>query len=272
MRLLLSSCALVLSVAVGASSAQAPPPDLAKLLRAAGAYVADYERTLSVIAEEDYTQQLYVNRRTLHSDILFMQDDEFGWVEFRDTSLVDGRLVRDRQARLLDLFSKPKADRLAQAQRILAEGARFNIDPVGVRLSRTINLPLTALRFLRTKEQYRSDFNLSSVRSNGVVSLEFAEQHRPRLITTPDQGAATGVFDVDAATGRVLSSRLTQRTKDVTAMIEVTFGAAANIDRWVPLTMSEQYRGSFNGIVTGNAKYSKYRQFKVETSSEIVKH
>lgn len=257
------------TLAVATLSAQTAAPDLAQILKAAGEYVAGYERTLSLVAEEDYTQQLYVNRRTLHSDILFMQDDEFGWVEFRDTSLVDGRLVRDRQARLLDLFSQPKNDRLAQAQRILAEGARFNIDPVGVRLSRTINLPLTALRFLRTKEQYRSRFTLASVRSNGVASLEFTEEHRPRLITTPDQGAAAGVFDIDAATGRVLSSRLTLRTKEVTAMIAVTFAAAANIDRWVPAAMSEQYRGSFNGVVTGNATYSHYRQFKVETSEDI---
>ena len=45
-----------------------------------------------------------------------------------------GTPVRDRQARLLDLFTKPKPIALAQAQRILAEGARFNIDPPGVTL------------------------------------------------------------------------------------------------------------------------------------------
>ena len=33
--------------------------------------------------------------------------------------------------------------------------------------------------------------------------------------------------------------------------------------------MEEQYRGKFNGFVTGIAKYSHYRQFKVETSTEI---
>jgi len=33
--------------------------------------------------------------------------------------------------------------------------------------------------------------------------------------------------------------------------------------------MTEEYRGSFNGIVSGYATYSGYRQFKVETSTEI---
>ena len=39
----------------------------------------------------------------------------------------------------------------------------------------------------------------------------------------------------------------------------------------LPESMTEQYRGSFNGVITGSARYSRYRQFKVETS-EIMKH
>lgn len=273
MRLLLSSCTLVLSLAVAASSAQTAASDVAKLLRAAGDYVAGYERALALIAEEDYTQQVFTYRRTLHSDILFMQDEQFGWVEFRDVAASNGTPVRDRQERLLTLFTKPKPDRLAQAQRIVAEGARFNIDPPGAHLNRTINLPLTALRFLRATDQYRSHFNIPPQnRANGVTALEFTEEHRPRLISTPDQAAATGHFEIDAASGRVLSSGLTLRSRIANATITVTFAPDANIGMWVPATMDEEYKGSFNGMVTGNARYSKYRQFKVETSSEIVKH
>ena len=61
-------------------------------------------------------------RRTLRSDILFMQDDRFGWVEFRDVAERDGFPVRDREERLLALFSKPNADRLKQAQRTSKRG------------------------------------------------------------------------------------------------------------------------------------------------------
>jgi hypothetical protein len=219
----------------------------------------------------DYTQQDFVNRRTLHSDILFMQDDRFGWVEFRDVATSNGAPVRDRQERLLALFSKPKSDRLAQAQRIVAEGSRFNLDPAGVHLNRTINLPLTAVRFLRTSDQYRSSFHLGRSDRAGVVSLEFTEEHQPRLISMPDHAAAIGRFETEAASGRVQSSTLTLRTRLVTATIKVQFAPDANVGMWLPATMEEQYVGSFNGTVTGAARYSKYRQFKVDTS-EIMKH
>jgi hypothetical protein len=52
-------------------------------------------------------------------------------------------------------------------------------------------------------------------------------------------------------------------------LVAVTFGLDAGVGMWVPLSMEEQYRGNFNGLVTGLAKYSHYRQFKVETSTEI---
>ena len=89
-----------------------------------------------------------------------MQDDLFGWVELRDVAASDGVPVRDREARLEALFTKPNSDRLKQAQGIVAEGARFNLDPAEIRLNRTINLPLTALRFLRAADQHRSSFRV----------------------------------------------------------------------------------------------------------------
>ena len=269
----LIACALFAATAtVAMPAAQNPPPTVEDILRAVGDYVRGYERALALVAEESYTQQVFTNRRTLQSDVLFMQDDQFGWVEYRDIAAVDARPVRDRQDRLLALFTKPKGDRLAQAQRIVAEGARFNLNPPDLRLNRTLNLPLTAIRFLRTVDQYRSHFNLPPQnRSTGVVSLEFTEERRPRLITTPDQAAATGQFDIETATGRVLSSALSLRSRSANASIEVRFGPSPGIGMYVPQSMTEQYRGSFNGIVTGTATYSRYRQFKVETS-EIMKH
>ena len=50
---------------------------------------------------------------------------------------------------------------------------------------------------------------------------------------------------------------------------EPSSSASSSVSMWVPLSMEEQYRGNFNGFVTGLAKYSQYRQFKVETSTEI---
>jgi hypothetical protein len=269
MRPLLLIALLILAAA--ATAPAQPAPRVEDVLRAAAEYVKGFEG-MALVAQEEYTQLAALVRRNLQSDILFMKDDSFGWVEFRDVGLVNGAPVRDREDRLLKLFTKSNPDRLAQAQRIVAEGARFNLNPPDIRLNRTLNLPLTAVRFLRTVDQYRSHFNIPPQnRSTGVVSLEFTEERRPRLITTPDQAAATGRFDIEVATGRVLSSTLNLRSRSANATIEVRSSPDPQIGMYLPESMTEQYRGSFNGIVAGNATYSRYRQFKVETS-EIMNH
>jgi len=268
-RLLLPGAILILAAAA-LPAGQPQSPRVEDVLRAAAQYLTGYERTLAMVAQEEYTQQVNLGRRMLQSDILFMQDETFGWVEYRDVAVMDRTPVRDRQARLLALFTKPSADRLKQAQRIVTEGARFNLDPPGARVQRTINLPLTAARFLRGHDQPRSSFRLAAWdRETDVVALEFTEQRLPRLISTPDKRAAHGRFEIDRTSGRLLTSSLTLQSHSTSATIAVKFGPDASVSMWVPQSMEEQYRGNFNGFVTGLATYSQYRQFKVETSTEI---
>ena len=57
---------------------------------AGGEYVKGYEG-MALVAQEEYTQLAALGRRNLQSDILFMKDDSFGWVEFRDVGLSTGR-------------------------------------------------------------------------------------------------------------------------------------------------------------------------------------
>ena len=144
------------------------------------------------------------------------------------------------------------------------------------RLNRTINLPLTALRFLRTGAQYRSSFRIAGWNEKtGMVTLEFTERQRPRLIATGDNAAARGRFEIDSATGRPASSRLTLQTGTAAgptrATIAVRFVADTSVGLALPLTMNEEYRGPFVGVVIGEAKYSHYRRFDVETSESVGK-
>ena len=267
-RLLLPTVVLILAASLQAR--QADSPRIEDVLRAAADYLKGYERNLALVAQEEYTQQITLGRRMLQSDILFMQDDTFGWVEYRDVAMMDRLPVRDRQARLLALFTKPNPDRLKQAQTIVTEGARFNLDPPGTSVQRTINLPLTGARFLRGPDQGRSSFRITAWdRRTGVVTVEFNEERLPRLIRTPDQGAAHGRFEIDRASGRLLASSVTVQSYSTTATIAVRFGPEAKLDMWVPLSMDEEYHGNFNGRVTGIARYSHYRQFKVETTTDI---
>jgi hypothetical protein len=269
-QLWLRPCLVALSMVVGVAAAQNEAPRVEDVLKVAGTYVGVYEKTLAFVAEEEYTQQVALDHRTLHSDILFIRDELFGWLEFRDVARRDGIPVRDREERLLALFTKPNPDRVKQAQRVVAEGARFNLNPPGKRVNRTINLPLTAVRFLRTADQYRSSFRIAGFNPRTrVVALEFTERHQPRLIETTDDAAATGRFDIETATGRVISSRLTLQTGETVAVIRVQFGADAHLGVDLPQTMYEEYRGAFVGLVTGMARYSRYRQFQVETEERI---
>ena len=61
---------VVLSLTGVLVSAQEDQPSLAEVLKAAGEYVATFERNASLVAEEDYYQFVENNRRTLHSDMM----------------------------------------------------------------------------------------------------------------------------------------------------------------------------------------------------------
>lgn len=269
-------CALLMPAAFAVAAAQSEAPRLEDVLRIAGQYVAGYERSLGIVAAEDYSQQVDTYSQSLHSEILFIKDETHGWMEFRDVMVLNGRPVRDREERLLALFTKPNPDRLKQAQRIVSEGARFNLHPIGARVNRTINLPLTALRFLRTEAQYRSSFRIAGWNEmTGMATLEFREQRRPRLIGTGDNAAAAGRFEIDSATGRPASSRLTLQTGTAAGPTRATVAVRFEVDTTVglamPREMTEEYRGPFVGVVTGAAKYSHYRRFDVETSESVGK-
>ena len=117
---------------------------------------------LAIVGAEEYTQQAPgQQRRMLRSDILFIHDDGFGWVEFRDVAERDGSrsgTVKNdcshssRSRALIDCSrrsgSSPRAHGSTSTPGKFASPGR-------------INLPLTALRFLRGADQYRSSFKLT---------------------------------------------------------------------------------------------------------------
>ena len=270
----------VLTMAIGTLALSAPQTpssssaSVEAVLGAATAYVRDYERAVSgVIAEEDYLQEVPSQRpRRLRSDLLVIQDDAVGWVEFRDVFAVDGRNVRDRRQRLAQLFEKPSRDRLQQAQRITDEGARFNLNPRGRTLQRTINTPLIALRFLRPADWQRSAFEIDaaqSVEPGDAVILTFKERAMPRIIRTPDSVAAEGAFWVERGSGRITDTMLSMRSRDTSVTIGVTYREDPRLKLWLPTAMVERYVLGGTETITGHAEYSNFRQFRVDTTTDI---
>lgn len=259
-----------------ASRAQAPP--LAELLRSAGAYLTEYERQVSaIVAEERYHQvarssaPMTTVARRLRSDVLVITNEAAGWVGFRDVFEVDGRPVRNRDERLARLFLKPHADTLRQAKRIAEESARFNVNLERHAVSRTVNMPMTALRFIRVQNQPRSTFKTDGVTTvDGIraVVVRFNERAQPRIIATADRAAAHGRFWIELDTGRIVRSELAFETKGMVTTITVAFAPEDKVGLWVPVSMEEEYRIGIGDalLVEGHATYSNFRKFTVDTS------
>jgi hypothetical protein len=202
-----------------------------------------------------------------------------GWVAFRDVFEVDGQAVRDRVERLSGILQNVTPDSLEQARKIAVESARYNLNPETTRIDRTINVPMTALLFLRGANQDRSAFRLGKPeRVNGVdcVTLQFTERTAPRLIRTSDEAPAQGTVWIDMANGgRIVKTELAMdagdpRNPTVRSRTAVTYARADNLDLWVPTIMDETYEvTSTRQTVTGHAVYSDFREFKVTTSEGI---
>jgi hypothetical protein len=254
---------------------------LEELLQRAGAYVAEYERDVTaIVADEDYTQRFIVEPSTevqrLRSDVLTIRDEEEGWIGFRDVYEIDGRPVRDRTDRLAKLFLEPHPDSRAQAKRIAEESARFNLAP---QVSRTINMPLVALQFIRAQNQDRCTFTDAGKKiSHGteIWRVDFQERATPRIIRTVDGAAARGRFWIDAGSGRITETELFvdtgldrgRRTRVVGALIHVVYAEQPRLHLWLPVAMNETYSGV--GFIDGHATYSNFRRFSVATG-EIIK-
>jgi hypothetical protein len=252
----------------------------------AAARLDAYTRDIAgVVLEEKYLQQAQgrvVIARELESDLAVIADPRFGWIEFRDVFAVDGEPVRDRQDRVIELFANPREDAVAQAQRIVEEGARHNLNPVGVQFSRTINLPMAALMYLRGSNRSRSEFRrvaTDSLHGRPVLIVRFEEQQMPRLIGSADNAPARGHFWIDRETGQVLRSSLTiesrRGTTTITASILVDYRYVDGLELWLPRSMEESYvfqdgLGNALASISGRALYSNYRKFRVEIDEEVA--
>jgi hypothetical protein len=251
----------------------------------AGRYLRTFtEQVAGVVLEERYLQQAQgrvVSARELVSDLAIMADPRFGWIEFRDVFEVDREPIRDRQNRVVELFANPSADSLAQAQRIVQEGARHNLSPTGVQFARTLNLPMAALMYLRLENQSRSKFQRESLDTIGrhkVLIVRFEEVTSPRLIGSVDNAPARGRFWIEQGTGYVLRTELEinsrRGTTNIQAIIEVEYGESKEVGLWLPRQMEENYNftDGMNRMlanVFGRAIYTNVRKFRVDIEEDV---
>jgi VWFA-related protein len=233
-------------------------PELAVVLKRAGEYVVEYEKTFhDIVAEEEYVQRApSVNagvpqqRKTL-ADLVFVRlPGPIPWATFRDIYQVDGKAVRDRDQRLERLFSRGSASALERAEAILAESARYNIG-----VERTANLPTLPLLFLHPDNQARFSFaRQGEADDSNVVEVAYREVSRPTFIRgrrpdrTPDGTAADlpahGRFWIDARRGTVVRTEMSlggTGEAEGTAKISTTYRPEPSLAMWVPEEMKEFY-------------------------------
>lgn len=260
---------------VRAQDAQvATPPDVKTVLAAASTYLDAYEKKFSaLVAEERYTltsTRSRPDRRVLRSDVVDMNLGGSRWLQFRDVYAVDGKPVRDHDSRLKDLFLRPNADVLSEAQRIADESARYNLG-----VQRNINVPTMALTYLGRNNQDRSDFDTETaevVDGRNTIAVHFRETAKPTVIRArlAQNAPASGRFWIDPASGEVLRTELrcvvTDEGAPLIGTITVTYATDPKAKILVPVAMDEEWQHD-QDVDRGHADYSDWRVFTVDAAS-----
>lgn len=249
------------------SPAVAQPTPTALVLERVAAYVQRFVDDLTnVVAEERYVQEFRLNRdrRQLRSDFLLVKypGDEHRYQTFRDVLEVDGRPVRDQQARLTQLFLEPFASAVQRAGEIETASARQSL-----RRGRLVD-PLQAISYLQAFYQPQSEFSVAPADRRagaGVIELTFTQIIPAGGSAIPLRGKALLVEQ----TGRVMKTELTAGSGANVRVTTTEFGfnAALRID--VPVRLRDVMPASGGDEFVGTAEYSNFRRFQVRAEQEI---
>lgn len=265
------------------ASAQANP-SLTDVLDRLGNYLTNYSDQLSrTVASERYTQTAgsgpTYTEAQLESEFGVLKVPGYqGWLGFRDVLKVNGRPVQDHESKLEQLLLSPAPVPLDQARRIAEASARQNIGA----LQRNINNPALVLEIFDGRNQPRLHFTKAdedTIDQVHVWVIRYEERARPTIIVTP-QGRdvpTSGLIWIDPATGALIRAEV--NIKDFFAAVgfgtskaqmRVFFKEDLKLKFWVPARLTERYEVGGLGVVTGDARYSNYRQFGTETHEDFV--
>jgi hypothetical protein len=188
--------------------------------------------------------------------------DGEGWMPFRDAYEVKGRKLRERNDRLLKLFTSNDKERFEKAARYSDDTNKHNLGNV----ARTINIPTLAMMFLHPRVNERFEFTdggEENVDGRIVRKAIYREVARPTLIKT-SRGrdlALTGLLWIDPLTGTVIKSELNAADPIVRCQVVVNFRRDEGLDLWVPEKMEEYYK-AYSGLddILATATYTNVRR------------
>ena len=290
-RRILSAAALALSLGALTSHAQVgnqPGSGFTTVLSSAMRYTMNYEQRFALLAaDEQYVQEIQrppnpgsnlsranpgggmqgggaISQQIIKSDYLLVQlgGDGEGFMPFRDSYEVKGRKLRERDDRLLKLFTKNDKGRFEKAAAFSSDSAKHNLGNV----ARTINIPLLAMMFLHPRVNERFEFTDGGEETMAGRVLRkaiYKEVAHPTLIKT-SRGrdlAMTGILWIDPLSGTVVKTELNAADPVVRTQITVTFRKDEALDLWVPEKMEEYYK-AYVGLddIIATATYTNIRK------------
>jgi hypothetical protein len=181
---------------------------------------------------------------------------------FRDAYEVKGRKLRERDDRLLKLFTLNDKQRFEKGAEYSNATHKFNLGNV----ARTINIPTLAMMFLHPRVNERFEFTDGGEENVGGRILRkaiYKEVARPTLIKTTRGRdlALTGLLWIDPFSGTVVKSELNAADPIVRCQVTVTFRRDEALDLWVPEKMEEYYK-AYSGLddILATATYSNVRR------------
>jgi hypothetical protein len=280
----LSSVALAKEEQVGAQ----PGSGFTTVLSSAMRYSMNYEQRFFLLAaDEHYVQELQrppnpgsnlsranpgggmqgggaISQQIIKSDFLLVQlgGDGEGWMPFRDTYEVKGRKLRERDDRLLKLFTSADKERFDKAARLSEASTKYHLGNV----ARTINIPTLAMMFLHPRVNERFEFTdggEENIAGRIVRKVIYKEVARPTLIKTTRGRdlALTGLLWVDPFSGTVVKSELNAADPAVRCQVTVTFRRDDALDLWVPEKMDEYYKANLAvDDILATATYTNFRR------------
>jgi hypothetical protein len=265
-----------------------PGSGFTTVLSSAMRYTMNYEQRFALLAADEYYQQQIlrppnpgtnlsrsnpgggmqaggpISTQSIKSDFLLVQlgGDGEGWMPFRDTYEVKGRKLRDRDDRLLKLFTSGDKGRFEKAAQYSSVSAKHNLGNV----ERTINIPTLAMMFLHPRVNERFEFvdgGEETVGGRILRKASYKEVARPTLIKTTRNRdlALTGTIWIDPFTGTVVKTDLNAADPVVRCQVTVTFRRDEALDLWVPEKMDEYYK-AYSGLddILATATYSNVRR------------
>jgi hypothetical protein len=273
-------------IALLTATTPAQAPTMEEVLVRAADYTTRFVENFSnLVATEKYIQDVRPantalrlrwkpvpgSHRELLSDFLLLNvGGPLEWRPYRDVYMVDRKPVRDRDDRLMKLFTEPAATRSEQAARIAHESARHNIGLA----ARTANTPVLSLLFLQEHVQHRFEFKVVE-RNAGAgrhdVVLEYHEDFLPTIIrgtsTAEDIDLpASGRFWIHADTGRVGRTTLVVSSDRMRTELATTYRDDPRFGIALPVEMRETIEVG-RSLVTGTATYDNFRKFEVKTEA-----